>query len=116
MALKLEQKIGLKWPKKQPKSGPKFERDETSCQLYSPFPLRRFPQMWYLNRGDRIDMNVQGAWAEGVTGKGVSITILDDGVERSHPDLQAASWKILEFMIFVHSAPSGHFVRFCLFS
>ena len=45
--------------------------------------------MWYLNRGDRLDMNVQGAWREGVTGKGVSITILDDGVERSHPDLQA---------------------------
>ena len=45
--------------------------------------------MWYLNRGDRLDMNVQGAWLEGVTGKGVSITILDDGVERSHPDLQA---------------------------
>ena len=51
--------------------------------------LARFGQMWYLNRGDRIDMNVQGAWAEGVTGKGVSITILDDGVERSHPDLVA---------------------------
>ena len=51
--------------------------------------------MWYLNRGDRLDMNVQGAWLEGVTGKGVSITILDDGVERSHPDLQAALMKIM---------------------
>ena len=51
--------------------------------------------MWYLNRGDRLDMNVQGAWLEGVTGKGVSITILDDGVERSHPDLQATFMKIM---------------------
>ena len=49
----------------------------------------RWPQPWYLNRGDRLDMNVQDAWAEGATGKGVSITILDDGIERSHPDLQA---------------------------
>ena len=23
--------------------------------------------MWYLNRGDRLDMNVQGAWLEGAT-------------------------------------------------
>jgi len=30
---------------------------------------QRWPQQWYLNRGDRLDMNVQGAWAEGATGK-----------------------------------------------
>ena len=57
--------------------------------------------MWYLNRGDRLDMNVQGAWLEGVTGKGVSITILDDGVERSHPDLQAAFMKIMFLLWFL---------------
>ena len=57
--------------------------------------------MWYLNRGDRLDMNVQGAWLEGVTGKGVSITILDDGVERSHPDLQAALMKIMFLLWFL---------------
>lgn len=45
--------------------------------------------MWYLNRGGRLDMNVQDAWAEGATGKGISVTILDDGIERSHPDLAA---------------------------
>ena len=49
----------------------------------------RWPQMWYLNRGDRLDMNVQEAWTQGVTGKGISVTILDDGIERTHPDLQA---------------------------
>ncbi len=32
--------------------------------------------MWYLNRGDRLDMNVQEAWMEGATGKGISVTIL----------------------------------------
>lgn len=32
-------------------------------------------------------MNVQGAWAEGITGRGVVVTILDDGLEKDHPDL-----------------------------
>ena len=36
-------------------------------------------RMWYLNRGFNLDMNVEQAWAEGVTGKGVAVTILDDG-------------------------------------
>ncbi|KAI5695615.1 hypothetical protein M8J75_000867 [Diaphorina citri] len=47
----------------------------------------KWPQMWYLNRGHGLDMNVQGAWEEGITGKGVVITILDDGLEKDHPDL-----------------------------
>jgi subtilisin family serine protease len=32
-------------------------------------------------------MNVTGAWALGYTGKGISVSILDDGIERTHPDL-----------------------------
>ena len=32
-------------------------------------------------------MNVTGAWAQGFTGKGVRVTILDDGIEHTHPDL-----------------------------
>ncbi|XP_046822930.1 furin-like protease 1 isoform X5 [Vespa crabro] len=47
----------------------------------------RWPQMWYLNRGNGLDMNVQNAWAEGITGSGVVVTILDDGLEKDHPDL-----------------------------
>ena len=45
--------------------------------------------MWYMNRGGGMDMNVQGAWAQGITGKGISVTILDDGIERTNPDLAA---------------------------
>ena len=33
-------------------------------------------------------MNVEDAWAQGVSGKGVVITILDDGLEWNHPDLK----------------------------
>ncbi len=32
-------------------------------------------------------MNIVGAWKRGYTGKDVVITILDDGIERNHPDL-----------------------------
>lgn len=32
-------------------------------------------------------MNVIPAWKEGITGKGVVVTILDDGLESDHPDL-----------------------------
>lgn len=39
------------------------------------------------NRGDGLDMNVIPAWLEGITGKGAVVTILDDGLEKDHPDL-----------------------------
>lgn len=32
-------------------------------------------------------MNVIPAWKEGITGKGIVVTILDDGLEVDHPDL-----------------------------
>ena len=44
-----------------------------------------FPQ----HKGGRqgSDMNVERAWARGLSGKGVSVTILDDGLQWQHPDL-----------------------------
>ncbi|KAB7505085.1 Furin-like protease 1, isoform 1-CRR, partial [Armadillidium nasatum] len=47
----------------------------------------KWPSMWYLNRGGDLDMNVERAWKHSVTGKGVVVTILDDGLEKDHPDL-----------------------------
>ncbi|CAI4227597.1 unnamed protein product [Auanema sp. JU1783] len=48
--------------------------------------------MWYLNRADlssntKMDHNVKEAWDLGYTGRGVVVTILDDGLERTHPDI-----------------------------
>eukprot|EP00092_Neocalanus_flemingeri_P014184 GFUD01015303.1.p1 GENE.GFUD01015303.1~~GFUD01015303.1.p1 ORF type:complete len:647 (+),score=141.20 GFUD01015303.1:124-2064(+) len=43
--------------------------------------------MWYLNRREDLNMRVEGAWSLGVTGLGIAVTILDDGIEKSHPDL-----------------------------
>uniref|UniRef100_A0A8C8I5Q3 P/Homo B domain-containing protein n=1 Tax=Oncorhynchus tshawytscha TaxID=74940 RepID=A0A8C8I5Q3_ONCTS len=43
----------------------------------------KFPQQWYLV----TDLNARGAWSQGYTGRGVVVTILDDGIEKDHPDL-----------------------------
>ena len=32
-------------------------------------------------------MNIEGAWKRGYTGRNIVVTILDDGIERTHPDL-----------------------------
>ncbi|KAL3224839.1 hypothetical protein MRX96_026226 [Rhipicephalus microplus] len=57
----------------------------------------RWSEMWYLNRGKSLDMNVQNVWKRNITGRGVVVTILDDGLEKDHPDLvenydPQASW------------------------
>ncbi|RMB94255.1 hypothetical protein DUI87_29061 [Hirundo rustica rustica] len=57
-----------------------------------PFNDPVWPNMWYLHCGDknsrcRSEMNILAAWQRGYTGKNVVVTILDDGIERNHPDL-----------------------------
>lgn len=58
----------------------------------SPSEDPMWPEMWYMNRNsynkDLPDMNVSAAWSQGVSGKGVSVTFLDDGLEYTHPDLK----------------------------
>lgn len=54
---------------------------DTSNQPTDPF----FPLQWYLrNTGQnggkvRLDLNVQAAWDQGITGKNVTTAIMDDG-------------------------------------
>lgn len=46
--------------------------------------------VWILQNGgakDGYDMNVAPAWQKGYTGKGVVVSILDDGIQTNHPDL-----------------------------
>uniref|UniRef100_A0A3Q2FDF8 Proprotein convertase subtilisin/kexin type 5b n=1 Tax=Cyprinodon variegatus TaxID=28743 RepID=A0A3Q2FDF8_CYPVA len=52
----------------------------------------KWSSMWYIHCNDDVhncqsDMNIMGAWKRGYTGKDVVVTILDDGIERTHPDL-----------------------------
>lgn len=48
----------------------------------------KFPLQWYLYDAGRHDLHVKEAWAQGYTGKGIVVSILDDGIEKNHPDLQ----------------------------
>ncbi|XP_034490855.1 furin-like protease 2 isoform X1 [Drosophila innubila] len=64
-------------------------RDVTPLLIFSD-PL--FKEQWYLvskNGGakDGLDMNIVPAWQKGYTGKGVVVSILDDGIQTNHPDL-----------------------------
>lgn len=47
----------------------------------------KFAQQWYLYNGEHRDLNVKEAWKQGYTGQGVVVSILDDGIEKNHPDL-----------------------------
>ncbi len=59
---------------------------------------------WYLNKSGttaRVDINVAGAWARGLTGKGVVIGIIEGPVQFSHPDLvdnleRSESWNFFD--------------------
>uniref|UniRef100_A0A8B9LTK8 Proprotein convertase subtilisin/kexin type 6 n=1 Tax=Astyanax mexicanus TaxID=7994 RepID=A0A8B9LTK8_ASTMX len=51
----------------------------------------KWSNMWYIHCSDnsrcRSEMNILAAWQRGYTGRNIVITILDDGIERNHPDL-----------------------------
>lgn len=54
----------------------------------------KFKDQWYLlNTGQStgppgVDINVVPVWSQGYTGKGVVVSVLDDGVDHNHPDLR----------------------------
>lgn len=64
----------------------RYQEFHRSYRIFSD-PL--YEKQWYLNGGaiGGHDMNVAPAWERGYTGKGVVVTILDDGIQTNHPDL-----------------------------
>ncbi|XP_032873456.1 proprotein convertase subtilisin/kexin type 5 isoform X1 [Amblyraja radiata] len=72
----------------------RIKRDfKAGASQYPYFNDPKWPSMWYIHCNDdthhcQSDMNIVGAWRRGYTGRNVVITILDDGIERNHPDLQ----------------------------
>lgn len=44
-------------------------------------------RQWYLD-SNQLGHNVLPVWEQGLTGRGVVVSVVDDGVQYSHPDLQ----------------------------
>nr|XP_033774859.1 proprotein convertase subtilisin/kexin type 7 [Geotrypetes seraphini] len=50
----------------------------------------KYPQQWHLNNSRRpgMDINVTGVWERNVTGRGVTVVVVDDGVEHTIQDIE----------------------------
>ncbi|KAF3833148.1 hypothetical protein F7725_026813 [Dissostichus mawsoni] len=71
---------------------PRVKRFAQSDPSFIHFNDPKWSNMWYIHCIDknsqcRSEMNIHAAWQRGYTGKNVVVTILDDGIEWSHPDL-----------------------------
>ena len=44
---------------------------------------------WHLNNREGEDINVEAVWTEGVTGLGINVAVVDDGMDYLHEDLKA---------------------------
>ena len=44
---------------------------------------------WHLNDASGEDINVEEVWSKGVTGEGVNVVVVDDGMDHTHEDLAA---------------------------
>lgn len=76
----------VQWAEKQV-ARKRFHRSPVTDPLY--------PNQWHLHEGSGL--HAKEVWDSGVTGKGVTIAIVDDGLQWNHPDLQpqyvaAHSW------------------------
>lgn len=51
-----------------------------------------YARQWHLHdpphQGDGVSVKANEAWAKGYTGRGITIAIVDDGVQWRHPDLK----------------------------
>ena len=84
-----------------------------------------------------LDLNVEGAWKRGITGKGITTAIMDDGIDYLHPDLynnfvsgfwlQSSAglkfhitvkpWTVfLVISIYIHTQDKYNWLEFCLIS
>lgn len=62
-----------------------------NCTIYLYIPsIQKLIFVFCFQNGgakDGLDMNLGPAWQKGYTGKGVVVSILDDGIQTNHPDL-----------------------------
>ncbi|XP_048369338.1 proprotein convertase subtilisin/kexin type 7 [Sphaerodactylus townsendi] len=60
------------------------------CKRSLHFNDPKFPQQWHLSnrKSPGMDINVTGVWERNVTGQGVTVVVVDDGVEHTIKDIQ----------------------------
>lgn len=46
-----------------------------------------YPNQWHLHNSGGVDVNVIPAWTLGYSGKNVTIGVVDDGLQSTHPDI-----------------------------
>ncbi|XP_038073219.1 neuroendocrine convertase 2-like [Patiria miniata] len=74
-------------------TGGESGQDKDTEKSWTDFNDPLIPKQWFLkNTGQAngkkgLDLNVEAAWKKGYTGKGVTIAIMDDGIDYMHDDL-----------------------------
>ena len=77
---------------------------ETPAEVKSFLSDPLYPAQWHLTNAGQtggtagVDANAAAAWEQGITGKGVTIGVVDSGTDLTHPDLNidlATSWDFI---------------------
>lgn len=69
------------------------KREEERAYTNVKYDDSQFPDQWYLYDSrtmtdlPKLDLHVIPVWAKNITGRGVVVTIIDDGLESNHSDL-----------------------------
>ncbi|KAE8592519.1 hypothetical protein XENTR_v10018781 [Xenopus tropicalis] len=73
---------GVRWYSEQKL----LKRSKRSLHFNDP----KYPQQWHLHnaRNPGMDINVTGVWERNVTGRGVTVVVVDDGVQHTIQDIQ----------------------------
>ncbi|XP_061411275.1 furin-like [Lethenteron reissneri] len=79
--LKLQKEPKVQWAEQQ------VVKARRKRELFQEPTDPKYLLQWYLHNSVHHDLNVLAAWSQGVSGRGVVVSILDDGIEKNHPDL-----------------------------
>eukprot|EP01104_Vermistella_antarctica_P016919 TRINITY_DN5881_c0_g1_i1.p1 TRINITY_DN5881_c0_g1~~TRINITY_DN5881_c0_g1_i1.p1 ORF type:complete len:599 (+),score=122.66 TRINITY_DN5881_c0_g1_i1:131-1927(+) len=71
----------VKWHKAQ-EAKPRHRRSDFVVPPEDPL----YSDQWHLHGSKNIDVNVEPVWKMGYTGKGVTVAVVDDGLDYTHPD------------------------------